>query len=129
MKPLSILAGALVVIGGLNWGLVALAEFDLVAWVVGLDFGETNALSRIVYGLVGISAVYLAARAESPPPGEPGRAGVLARLTRALEHRVPAGPEPARRVLIKRILGRPGRPAPTDADPGQAAQAWPATSR
>ena len=105
MKPLSILAGALVVIGGLNWGLVALAEFDLVAWVVGLDFGETNALSRIVYGLVGISAVYLAAtRRQSPPPGAPGRAGVLARLTRALEHRVPAGPEPARRA---RRLGEP----------------------
>ena len=71
MKPLSILAGALVVIGGLNWGLVALAEFDLVAWVVGLDFGETNAVSRIVYGLVGISAVYLAARTVShrPPVG------------------------------------------------------------
>jgi uncharacterized protein len=63
MKPLSVVAGALVVIGGLNWGLVALAQFDLVAWLVGLDFGETNALSRIVYGLVGISAVYLAADA------------------------------------------------------------------
>ena len=72
MKQLSILAGALVVIGGLNWGLVALAEFDLVAWVVGLEFGETNALSRIVYGLVGISAVYLAARAVSHHP-EVGR--------------------------------------------------------
>lgn len=68
MKPLSILAGALVVIGGLNWGLVSLAEFDLVAWVVGLDFGETNTLSRIVYGLVGISAVYLATRAVSHRP-------------------------------------------------------------
>ena len=68
MKQLSILAGALVVIGGLNWGLVALAEFDLVAWVVGLDFGETNTLSRIVYGLVGISAVYLTARAVSHRP-------------------------------------------------------------
>ena len=60
MKPLSTLAGALVLIGALNWGLVALAEFDLVAWVVGLSFGETNAVSRIVYGLVGLSAAYLA---------------------------------------------------------------------
>jgi uncharacterized protein len=68
VKQLSILAGALVVIGGLNWGLVALAEFDLVAWVVGLDFGETNTLSRIVYGLVGISAVYLTARAVGHRP-------------------------------------------------------------
>jgi uncharacterized membrane protein YuzA (DUF378 family) len=29
-----------------------------VAWVFGLDFGETNAATRIVYGLVGLSAVY-----------------------------------------------------------------------
>jgi uncharacterized membrane protein YuzA (DUF378 family) len=48
----------LVLVGGLNWGLVAIAKFDLVAWIFGLDFGETNAASRIVYGLVGLSAVY-----------------------------------------------------------------------
>ena len=54
--------GALLVVGGLNWGLVAIAEFDLVAAVVGEEFGETNALSRIVYGLVGLSAVYQATR-------------------------------------------------------------------
>ena len=58
MKKLDILAAALVIVGGLNWGLVALAEFDLVAALVGLEFGETNALSRIVYGLVGLSAAY-----------------------------------------------------------------------
>jgi uncharacterized protein len=58
MKKLDILTAALVVIGGLNWGLVAIAEFDLVATLVGLDFGETNAASRIVYGLVGLSAAY-----------------------------------------------------------------------
>lgn len=58
MKPLDLLTAALVVIGGLNWGLVAIAEFDLVATLVGLEFGETNAASRIVYGLVGLAAVY-----------------------------------------------------------------------
>jgi uncharacterized protein len=58
MKSLSLLTGALVLVGALNWGLVALAEFDLVATVFGLDFGETNAVTRIVYGLVGLSAVY-----------------------------------------------------------------------
>jgi uncharacterized membrane protein YuzA (DUF378 family) len=58
MKKLDILAGVLVVVGGLNWGLVALAEFDLVAAIFGLEFGETNAASRIVYGLVGLAAVY-----------------------------------------------------------------------
>ena len=60
MSKLSLLAGALVIVGGLNWGLVAVAEFDLVATLVGLEFGETNAVSRIVYGLVGLSAVFLA---------------------------------------------------------------------
>jgi uncharacterized membrane protein YuzA (DUF378 family) len=60
MSKLNLLAGTLVVVGGLNWGLVAAAEFDLVATLVGLEFGETNVLSRIVYGLVGLSAVYLA---------------------------------------------------------------------
>jgi uncharacterized membrane protein YuzA (DUF378 family) len=60
MSKLSLLPGALVIVGGLNWGLVAVAEFDLVATLVGLEFGETNALSRIVYGLVGLSAAYLA---------------------------------------------------------------------
>jgi uncharacterized protein len=58
MKKLDILAAALVVVGGLNWGLVALAEFDFVAAIVGLDFGETNAVSRVIYGLVGLAAVY-----------------------------------------------------------------------
>ena len=58
MKQLDVLAAVLVIVGGLNWGLVAVAEFDLVATLVGLEFGETNALSRIVYGLVGLSAVY-----------------------------------------------------------------------
>ena len=62
MSKLTLVAVALVLVGGLNWGLVALAEFDLVATLVGLEFGETNALSRVVYGLVGLSAVYLATR-------------------------------------------------------------------
>ena len=58
MRKLDLLAATLLVIGGLNWGLVALARFDLVAWIFGMDFGETNAASRIVYGLVGLAAVY-----------------------------------------------------------------------
>ena len=59
MKKLDILAATLVLVGGLNWGLVGIAKFDLVAFVCGgLDFGETNAASRIVYTLVGVAAVY-----------------------------------------------------------------------
>ena len=58
MKKLDILAAVLVAVGGLNWGLVAIAEFDLVASIVGLEFGGTNARRRIVYGLVGLAAAY-----------------------------------------------------------------------
>jgi uncharacterized membrane protein YuzA (DUF378 family) len=58
MKKLDLLAAALVLVGALNWGLVAVAKFDLVAAVFGLEFGETNAATRIVYGLVGLAAVY-----------------------------------------------------------------------
>ena len=63
MKKMDGVALVLVIVGALNWGLVALAEFDLVAALFGLDFGETNAMTRIVYGLVGISGVWVAARA------------------------------------------------------------------
>jgi uncharacterized membrane protein YuzA (DUF378 family) len=58
VKKLDILAAVLLVVGGLNWGLVAVADFDLVAALFGLDFGETNAASRVIYGLVGLAAVY-----------------------------------------------------------------------
>jgi uncharacterized protein len=58
VKKLDIVAAVLVVVGGLNWGLVAIAKFDLVATLFGLDFGQTNTASRIVYGLVGLAAVY-----------------------------------------------------------------------
>ena len=58
MKKFDVLAATLVVVGGVNWGLVAIAEFDLVAALFGLDFGETDAATRVVYGLVGLSAAY-----------------------------------------------------------------------
>jgi|1186.fasta_scaffold61735_1 uncharacterized membrane protein YuzA (DUF378 family) len=59
MRKLDLLAATLVLVGGLNWGLVGVAKFDLVAWIFGgMDFGETNAASRIVYSLVGVAAVY-----------------------------------------------------------------------
>ena len=63
MKKLDLAALALVIVGGLNWGLVGIAKFDLVAAVCGgLDFGETNAASRVVYTLVGVAAVVVAVR-------------------------------------------------------------------
>ena len=51
---LDIIALALVIIGGLNWGLVGLFSFDLVAAI----FGAGSTLSRIVYVLVGLGAVW-----------------------------------------------------------------------
>jgi uncharacterized protein len=65
MKKLDGLALVLVVVGALNWGLVAVANFDLVAWIFGLEFGDTDAVTRIVYGLVGLSGLWLAVRARA----------------------------------------------------------------
>jgi uncharacterized membrane protein YuzA (DUF378 family) len=62
MRKLNALAAILTIVGGLNWGLVGLFKFDLVAAVFGMQFGEVNLASRIVYTLVGLSALYLATR-------------------------------------------------------------------
>ena len=58
MNGVDAAAAALTAIGGVNWGLVALSEFDIVAALTGNEFGETNALSRVVYGAVGAAAAY-----------------------------------------------------------------------
>lgn len=58
MKTLDVIAASLLVIGGLNWGLVGLFGFDLVAAVFG---GSSVFLARLVYVLVGLSALYQAA--------------------------------------------------------------------
>lgn len=62
MKKLDVLALVLVIVGALNWGLVALFGFDLVATVFGMDFGETSSISGVVYGLVAASGIFLALR-------------------------------------------------------------------
>jgi uncharacterized membrane protein YuzA (DUF378 family) len=49
------IALVLVIVGGLNWGLVGLFNFDLVAAI----FGEMSTISRAVYSLVGLSAIYM----------------------------------------------------------------------
>jgi uncharacterized membrane protein YuzA (DUF378 family) len=60
MKKLDVIAAALVIVGALNWGLVGAFRFDLVAAVFGMRFGETSALSSLIYGLVGLSGLYQA---------------------------------------------------------------------
>lgn len=50
------IALVLVIVGGLNWALVGIFKFDLVAWI----FGDMSVVSRIVYVLVGVAAIYMA---------------------------------------------------------------------
>ncbi len=61
MKSMDVIAAILLVVGGLNWGLVGLLHFDLVAWITGAGgFGAQNALGTLVYVLVGLAALYQA---------------------------------------------------------------------
>lgn len=60
MKLIDVVAAVLVIVGALNWGLVAVARFDLVAALFGLSFGEVSALTAAVYGLVGVAGLYQA---------------------------------------------------------------------
>ena len=60
MKNLDVVAAVLVVVGALNWGAVGIAHVDLVALLFGMKFGETSALSSVVYLLVGLAGVYQA---------------------------------------------------------------------
>ena len=55
MKTINYLALTIAIIGAINWGLIGLLNFDLVAFI----FGEMSWLSRIVYTLVGLSGIYL----------------------------------------------------------------------
>ena len=58
MPALNVLAQLLLIIGGLNWGLVALFDFDLVKALFGGTVGTTTSLDRVIYGLVGLAALY-----------------------------------------------------------------------
>lgn len=55
MKTLDVITFILLVIGGLNWGLVGLFNINLVAMIFG---GDTNTVARTIYALVGLSAIY-----------------------------------------------------------------------
>lgn len=45
----------LAIIGGINWGSIGIFRFDLVAWIFG---GQTSVMSRIIYTLVGLAAIW-----------------------------------------------------------------------
>lgn len=61
MKTIDTIAIILLIIGGLNWGLVGFFNFDLIAAI----FGPESILSRIIYSLVGISAIWHAVQFNS----------------------------------------------------------------
>ena len=55
MEIVSIIALLLAIVGAVNWGLVGLFKFDLVATICGANFGEVKSLSRIIYIVVAVS--------------------------------------------------------------------------
>ena len=59
MRYLNPIALLLVIVGGINWLLVGLFQFDLVAAMTGTQFGEVNPISAVIYVLVGVSAIVL----------------------------------------------------------------------
>ena len=59
MRYVNALALLLVIVGAANWLLVGIAKFDLVAALTGSTFGQTNAISSVIYILVGIAGVAL----------------------------------------------------------------------
>ena len=58
MSVVNAITFALVIVGALNWGLVGIAQFDLVAAVFGLSFGQVSPITSVIYAAVGLSALY-----------------------------------------------------------------------
>lgn len=54
MKILDIIVAILLIIGGLNWGIMAIIDFNFLAWI----FRDMNLVTRLIYGLIGLSALY-----------------------------------------------------------------------
>ena len=55
MNTITTIALILTIIGGINWGSIGLFQFDIVAWIFG---GQDSIMSRIIYTLVGIAAIW-----------------------------------------------------------------------
>ncbi len=75
MSIINNVALILAIIGGLNWGAIGIFQFDIVAWVFG---GQDSIISRIIYTLVGIAAVWcisLLFREEIVEPEKPDEIG------------------------------------------------------
>lgn len=55
MKIVNNIALILSIIGGINWGLIGLFKFDLVAWICG---GQDAVIARIIYSIIGLAAIW-----------------------------------------------------------------------
>ena len=70
-RPLYLISLIIVIVGALNWLLVGVARFDLVAAIAGNRFGEVTAFNAIIYTIVGLAGLYLAiASIVAPRSGE-----------------------------------------------------------
>lgn len=58
MKTLNVIALILLIVGGVNWLLVGLFSFDLVAAIFGGEVGQKSGFSRVIYVIVGLAALY-----------------------------------------------------------------------
>jgi uncharacterized protein len=63
VKTLDMIAVVLVIVGAVNWGLVGLLRLDVVAAIFGMTFGQVSGLTAVVYALVGLAGLWLAASA------------------------------------------------------------------
>ena len=75
MRYLNALALLLVIVGAVNWLLVGIAKFDLVAAITGSSFGQTNTMSSVIYILVGVCRRCCSCRCSpaGPPPANTTR--------------------------------------------------------
>ncbi len=55
MKIINNIALCLTIIGGINWGLMGLFKFDLVAWICS---GQDSVIARIIYSIIGLAAIW-----------------------------------------------------------------------
>ena len=60
MSVVNAVTFTLVIVGALNWGLVGIARFDLVATLFGMSFGQVSGITSVLYTAVGLSALYQA---------------------------------------------------------------------
>lgn len=58
MKILNYIALALLIIGGINWLLIGLFQFDIVTAIFGGETGEKPLFARVIYGVIGLCALY-----------------------------------------------------------------------